>query len=104
MCSTGFMPPPPQAGVAQRVEVEPPGAGIAGELHGQRGMGGEDHGAPGGQPLDAVQHVALHGGVEMRGRFVEQQQRRVLQEGPGDGDALRLAAGKAEPAFADAAF
>ena len=39
--------------------------------------------------------------IEMRGRLVEQQQRRVLQEGAGDRHALRLAAGQAVAALAD---
>ena len=33
-------------------------------------------------------------GVEGAGGFVEQQDRRVFQEGAGDGDALALTAGK----------
>ena len=37
----------------------------------------------------------------MRGGFVEQQQRRVLQVSAGDGDALGLAAGQAVAALTD---
>ena len=39
--------------------------------------------------------------VERGGRLVEQQERRVLEKGAGDGDALALAAGKLDAAFAD---
>ena len=40
-------------------------------------------------------------GVERRGRLVEQQQRRVAQQGAGDGDALALAAREARAALAE---
>ena len=39
--------------------------------------------------------------VERGGRFVEQQYRRVLEEGPRNGDALALAAGQFYAAVAD---
>ena len=39
--------------------------------------------------------------VEMRGRLVEDQDRRVLQEGARDRDALALAAAQRQPALAD---
>ena len=39
--------------------------------------------------------------VERRGRLVQQQDRRVLQEGAGDRDPLALAAGKLDAALAD---
>ena len=40
-------------------------------------------------------------GVERRGRLVEQQDARVLQDGAGDRDALLLAAGELQAALAD---
>ncbi len=40
-------------------------------------------------------------GVEAGGGFVEDQNSRVGQDGAGDGDALALAAGKFDAAFAD---
>ncbi len=40
--------------------------------------------------------------VEVGGRLVEQQQRRLAQEGAGEADALRLASGEAAGALADA--
>ena len=39
--------------------------------------------------------------VERRGRFVEHQDRRVLEQRAGDGDALALAAGEALAELAD---
>ncbi len=46
-------------------------------------------------------HRALALGVEGRRRFVEQQQRRVLQDGARDRQSLTLPAGQPQPAFAD---
>jgi hypothetical protein len=43
---------------------------------------------------------ALGAGVERAGRFVEQQDRRVLQDGARDRDALLLAARQLQPALA----
>ena len=45
-------------------------------------------------------HHAFAFGVERAGRFVEQQQRRVLQHRAGDADALALTARKAHAALA----
>ena len=39
--------------------------------------------------------------VQRRGRLVQHQDRRVLQDHPGDGDPLALAAGQLDPALAD---
>ena len=46
---------------------------------------------PDGEAAQTVQHVALGGWIQMRGGFVQQQQRRILQEGAGDRHPLRLA-------------
>ena len=46
-------------------------------------------------------HLRLALGVERAGGLVEQQDRRVLQEGAGDGDPLALAAGEARARLAD---
>ena len=40
-------------------------------------------------------------GVERAGGLVQNQNRRVVQDGAGDGDALALAAGKRDALFAD---
>jgi hypothetical protein len=45
--------------------------------------------------------VALGLGVQRRGGLVEDQDRRVLEHGPGDGDALPLPAGQQHAAIAD---
>ena len=49
------------------------------------------------RPLDA--RLGLH--VEGAGRLVEDQDRRVLQDGAGDGEALALAARQRCAALAD---
>jgi len=46
-------------------------------------------------------HRAFGFGVERAGGLVQNQNRRVLQNGAGDGQALALAAGKGNPFFAD---
>jgi hypothetical protein len=46
-------------------------------------------------------HGAFGFGVERAGGFVQDQNRRVLQNGAGDGEALALAAGKRDAFFAD---
>ena len=51
--------------------------------------------------LERGLHHALAFGVERAGRFVEQQQRRVLQHRPRDRDALALAARQAHAALAE---
>ena len=50
---------------------------------------------------EAVLDVALGLGVERRGRLVEDEDRRVLEERPRDPDALLLTARELQPAFAD---
>jgi hypothetical protein len=45
--------------------------------------------------------LLLGHGVERRGRLVEHQDRRRLEDGAGDGHALLLAARQLEPALAD---
>ena len=72
------------------------------------------HARDGGQAVgDGDHRLALHQGVEAlldrrldlrvqrRGGFVQHQDRRVLEQHPGDGDALALAAGQLDPALAD---
>ena len=50
--------------------------------------------ALGPQPRQQVQDLGLHRDVERRGRLVQEQNLRLQDERPGDGDALALAAGK----------
>ena len=60
-----------------------------------------DGGAALAQLGDGVLDVALGFGVERGGRLVEQDDRRVLDQRAGDGDALALAAGQLHAVFAD---
>jgi hypothetical protein len=53
------------------------------------------------QVLQGILHQALALGVEGAGGLVQQQQRRVAQDGAGHGDALALAAGQAHAALAE---
>jgi hypothetical protein len=72
-----------------------------GVLHGRQAVGDQDRGAAGHQPLQRRLDLGLALGVERAGGLVEQQDRGVLQEGAGDGDALALAARQARPGLAD---
>ena len=57
-------------------------------------------------------HEAVQGGlddffafrIEGRRRFIEDEDARVLEDGPGDGDTLALAAGQGAAAVADEGF
>ena len=69
--------------------------------HGRQAVGDDDGGAALHQMLERRLHQRLAFGVERRGRLVEQQDRRVAQDGAGNGDALALAAGQRHAAFAD---
>ena len=57
------------------------------------------------RPCISVSERALHQrlafGVEGRGRLVEKEDRRVLEQRPGDGEALALAAGQRHAALAN---
>lgn len=54
----------------------------------------EPRGAPGLQSGEELEHVALHGGVERRERFVKDHEVRVGGERTGAGDALEIPAGE----------
>ena len=73
-----------------------------GVAHRRQPMGDDDGGALAHQLGERVPHLRLADRVEMRGRFVEDQHRRVLEEGAGDRDALALSAGELHAALADA--
>ena len=51
--------------------------------------------------LERFLHEPLVLGVQRAGRLVEQQDRRILQDGPRNGDALALAAGQPGAALAE---
>src|SRR2546427_3756489 len=60
-----------------------------------------NRGAPPHQFLQRLLNGPLGFGVQRAGGFVEDQDGRVPQDRPGDGQALALAAGKLHAAFAD---
>ena len=64
-------------------------------------MGDHDGRPPGHQFGQRLLNLALAFGVEGAGCLVQQQDRRILQHGPGDGNALTLAARQLDPARAD---
>jgi hypothetical protein len=72
-----------------------------GALHGGQPMGDDDRRPAGHRGFQCRLHDALALGVEAAGRFVEQQQRRILEDRTGNGDALALATGEANAALAD---
>ena len=69
--------------------------------HGREAMGDDERRAAVHQAVERLLHQRLALGIERGGRLVEQQHRRILQDGAGDGDALALAAGKRDAALAD---
>ena len=71
-----------------------------GALHRRQAVGDDEGGAVGHGGFQRGLHQALALGVQRAGGFIEQQQRRVLQHGAGDADALALAAGDAHAALA----
>ena len=70
-------------------------------LHGRETVGDHHRGPPLHEVLERVLDERLRSGVEVRGRFVEHQDRRILENHPGDGDSLLLAAGQSVSTFAD---
>jgi hypothetical protein len=79
-------------------------------VHDQDAVGVDDGGQPMGDDQRGVVLRHLRQGlldgllgvaVQRRGGLVEDHDARALEDGPGDGDALLLAAGELEPALAD---
>ena len=68
--------------------------------HGRQAVGDDDAGAAAHQPLERLLDQPLALRIERAGRLVEQQQRRVAQDGPRDGDALALPAGQPDALLA----
>ncbi len=64
-------------------------------------MGDGNHGASAHQPRQRLADRLFGFTVQRGGRFIQQQDRRVLQEGARDGDALPLPAGDLDSAIAD---
>ena len=72
-----------------------------GQGDGGRPVGDHDGGAPAHHLGQGVADLVLLGGVDRRGGVVEDQHPRVGEDGPGDGDALALAARQREAPLAD---
>ena len=68
---------------------------------GRKPVGDGDHGPALHQAVELLLDRRLDLRVERAGRLVEDQDRRVLEEEAGDGDALPLAAGELYAALAD---
>ncbi len=73
---------------------------VAGE-HGRQPVRDDEGGAVLHQPLERGLYQRLALGVERGRRLVEQEERRLAQDGAGNGDALALAARQRHPTFAD---
>ena len=82
------------------VGVGPRQTGAVCALHGGQTVGDDQGGAVAHGVFERGLHIALAGGVEGAGGFVEQQQRGVFENGAGDADALALSAAQAHAAFA----
>ena len=67
----------------------------------RQAVGDDQRRAVGGDAVERRLDLALGVDVEGRGRLVEDQDRRRLEHGAGDGDALLLAAGELQAALAD---
>ena len=67
---------------------------LVGPLHGAQAVGDHQGGAAGEEAFEGVLDEAFGLGVEGGGGFVEDEDGRVAQYGPGDGEALPLAAGE----------
>ncbi len=66
----------------------------AGLFHFREDVGAEDDGVVAGEAGDQLTRFALLFGIETGGRLVENQNRRVVDDGLGDADALAVAFGK----------
>ena len=53
------------------------------------------------EQVEGLVDLVLGLGVDLAGGFVEDEDRRVAEDGPGDGDPLPLPAGERRPVLAD---
>ena len=74
---------------------------LVGLADGGQAVGDHDDGAAPGELTHHLGDGGLVLPVQGRGDLVEQEDRGVLDEGPGDGDALTLPTGQAQPAGTD---
>jgi hypothetical protein len=68
---------------------------------GAQSMGDDEAGAAGHEVLQAPLDEPLALGVEIAGRFIENEDARVGEDRAGDGDALALTAAELDAALAD---
>ena len=73
---------------------------LIGICHGGQAMGNHQHGAPFGCAFQRALYLALGFGVEGAGGLVEQQQRRVFQQGARNAHALFFPARQFQPPLA----
>ena len=66
----------------------------------RRAVTDQDAGTPGKQPVYGSDHLLLGLFINGRGRLIQHQDGRLLQQGPGDGNALFLPAGQLLSTFA----
>ena len=74
---------------------------LVGVAHGRQAVGDDEGGAARHQRLERLLDARLRRRVERAGRLVEDQDRRVLEQRAGDGQALALAARQGRAALAD---
>ena len=72
-----------------------------GGQNGGEAVGDDQRGAALHQPVERLLHQDFIFSVERRSGFVQQQDRRVLENGAGDGEALPLATRKRHAALAE---
>lgn len=63
-------------------------------LNGAQPVGDDEHSAPPGGPVERLLHHPLGLCIQSTGGFIQNQDRGVLDQGAGDGDALFLATGQ----------
>jgi hypothetical protein len=71
--------------------------GVVGVFHRRKPVRNDYGGAVVTEPFHGVANQFLAFVVQRRSGFVKDQDRRIFQEHPGDGDALALAAGPVAP-------
>ena len=83
---------------------DPPGAqhqDFVGRLQPHQPVGDEQRCASRRQILQGGQHFPLGEGVQVGRRFVQNQDRRILEDGAGNGQSLALPPAQAQPLLPD---
>jgi hypothetical protein len=82
---------------ATRIEDE----NLAGVLHGGEAVRDDEDGTSLEQSVDGFLHQALRLGVQRGGGFVEDEDRRIDEQGARNGETLALSSGEARTAFTE---